>query len=140
MRNQRFNLEKSRLKREVRRHGARKVLLQLPEGLKPESPQLAAAVEEAGAQAVISGDPCYGACDLALNEAETLGADLIVHYGHSPMLNLPRTAMPAVYIPAEAVYHVTPTKTLHFGEQRIIKSMTLLFSFLLSGENSLYEK
>jgi 2-(3-amino-3-carboxypropyl)histidine synthase len=105
---QSFNLEISRLKKEIRRHRARKVLLQLPEGLKPEGPRLAAAIEETGAQPIISGDPCYGACDLALSEAQTLGADLIVHYGHSPMINLPKSATPIVYVEAKTELDLKP--------------------------------
>ena len=44
-----FNLEENRLKREIVKRGAKKVLLQLPEGLNPEAPKLAAVIEEAGA-------------------------------------------------------------------------------------------
>jgi 2-(3-amino-3-carboxypropyl)histidine synthase len=106
---QRFNLETSRLKKEILKHHVEKVLLQLPEGLKPEAPKLAAAIEEAGAQAVISGDPCYGACDLALTEAETLGVNLIVHYGHSLMMTFPDSAVPVVYVEAKAELDLKPT-------------------------------
>ncbi len=80
-----FNLETTRLKKEIRKRGAKRVLLQLPEGLKPEGPRLAAIVEKAGALAIVSADPCYGACDLAVQEAESIGADLVIHFGHSQM-------------------------------------------------------
>lgn len=95
-----FDLEEKRLRREVARRGARRVLLQLPEGLKPEAPRLAAIVQEAGALAVVSADPCYGACDLALQEAEALDVDLIVHYGHTPIIRQKR--VPTVYFEARA--------------------------------------
>ncbi len=77
-----FDFEEERIKQEITKLGAKRVLLQLPEGLKPEAPRLAEMVEKAGALAIISADPCYGACDIAVNEAESLGADLIVHFGH----------------------------------------------------------
>jgi len=80
-----FNLETTRLKREIEKRGAKRVFIQLPEGLKPEGPRLAAIVEKTGALAIVSADPCYGACDLAVQEAESLGADLVVHFGHSRM-------------------------------------------------------
>jgi 2-(3-amino-3-carboxypropyl)histidine synthase len=95
-----FDLEEKQLEREVRKRKAKLVLIQLPEGLKPYSPRLAAVVERAGALAIISADPCYGACDLAIAEAATLGADLIVHYGHSEMLK--QSAISALYIEAKA--------------------------------------
>lgn len=100
MRAETFDLEEKRLRAEIGRRGAKRVLLQLPEGLKPEGPRLAAVVEEAGALAFVSADPCYGACDLALPDAETLGIDLIVHYGHSPMIR--QEKVPTIYIEAKA--------------------------------------
>ena len=95
-----FNLEEKQLRREVQKRKAKLVLIQLPEGLKPHGPMLAAEVESAGALAIVSADPCYGACDLAIVEAERLGADLIVHYGHSEMIK--QTAFSTFYIEAKA--------------------------------------
>jgi len=100
MSSQSFDLEEKRLIKEVQKRKAGLVLIQLPEGLKPLGPRLAAAVETTGALAILSADPCYGACDLATAEAERLGADLIVHYGHSEMLR--QKAFSALYIEAKA--------------------------------------
>jgi 2-(3-amino-3-carboxypropyl)histidine synthase len=80
-----FDLEEQRLIKEVKRRGSKLVLIQLPEGLKPQGPRLAEVIEKTGATAIILADPCYGACDLAEEEAETLGADLLIHFGHSPL-------------------------------------------------------
>jgi 2-(3-amino-3-carboxypropyl)histidine synthase len=96
----RFDLEETRLKEEIKTRKPKIVLLQLPEGLKPAAPRLASIVEEAGAVPLVSSDPCYGACDLPISEAKLLGADLIIHYGHTPMtLN---TELPVVYVEARA--------------------------------------
>jgi 2-(3-amino-3-carboxypropyl)histidine synthase len=86
-----FDLEEKRLKEEVRKRKAKRVLIQLPEGLKPYGFYLASIIEKTGALAIISADPCYGACDLATSEAESLNADLIVHYGHSKMTEEKKT-------------------------------------------------
>ncbi len=82
-----FDFEEERIKQEITKLGAKRVLLQLPEGLKPEAPRIARIVEKAGALPIISADPCYGACDIAVAEAESLGVDLIVHFGHARMVN-----------------------------------------------------
>jgi len=95
-----FNIEEARLKQEIEKRGAKRVIIQLPEGLKPEGPRLAAVVEEARALAIVSADPCYGACDLALQEAESLGADMIVHFGHSAM-SVTHEPVPVIYIEAK---------------------------------------
>jgi len=95
-----FYLEEETLKGEIRKRNAKQVLIQLPEGLKAEGPRLATIVEKAGALPIISADPCYGACDLATQEAETLRVDLLVHYGHTPIASQPR--VPTIYIEAKA--------------------------------------
>jgi len=61
---------------------------------------LAAVAEEAGALAIVSADPCYGACDLGLLDAKSLEVDLIVHYGHSQIISQGR--VPTIYIEARA--------------------------------------
>lgn len=95
-----FDFEEERLAEEIRKHKAKRVLIQLPEGLKPHALRIAMAVESAGAQALISADPCYGACDLAVYDAQALQADLIMHYGHTKMIKQPST--PVVYFEARA--------------------------------------
>ena len=95
-----FDLEEKQLQEEIRKRKPKIVFLQLPEGLKPTAPRLASFVEQAGALPIVSSDPCYGACDLPVSEAKLLGADLIIHYGHTPMtLN---TEVPVVYVEAKA--------------------------------------
>lgn len=98
-----FDFEEERLAKEVKRRGSKLVLIQLPEGLKPQGPRLAEAVEKAGAVAIISADPCYGACDLAEEEAKDLKADLLVHFGHDRIRYADkRGRLPTIYIEAEA--------------------------------------
>ena len=99
-----FDFEEERIKREIIRLGAKRVLIQLPEGLKPEGPSLARIVEKTGALPIVSADPCYGACDLATVEAESLGADLIIHYGHAKLVK--HEQVPTIYVEARATIHV----------------------------------
>jgi 2-(3-amino-3-carboxypropyl)histidine synthase len=95
-----FDFEEERVKQKILEIGAKRVLIQLPEGLKNEAPRLCKIVEKTGAFPIISADPCYGACDLATAEAENLDADLIVHYGHSRMIKYEK--VPTLYIEARA--------------------------------------
>jgi 2-(3-amino-3-carboxypropyl)histidine synthase len=99
-----FDFEEERLKQEIVKLGAKRILIQLPEGLKSEAPRLAKIVEKIGALPIISADPCYGACDLATSEAESLDADLIVHYGHAKLLKYEK--VPTIYIEARATINV----------------------------------
>ncbi len=71
----------------LRASHAQTVALQFPEGLKRRAPETAAALKEAGYTVIISGDPCYGACDLA-TDALAL-ADVLIHFGHAPVDDRP---------------------------------------------------
>lgn len=73
----------SDLVRKIRERNAERVALQFPEGLKRKAAGIARALDAAGIGVVISGDPCYGACDLDLDLLA--GVDLLVHFGHAPV-------------------------------------------------------
>jgi 2-(3-amino-3-carboxypropyl)histidine synthase len=104
-----FDFEEERIKKEIERYGAKRVLLQMPQGLKPEATKLAQVVEQAGAVPIISSDPCYGACDIALTEAEGLGVDLVVHFGHAKMVK--EGKIPAIYIETHAKIEIQQALT-----------------------------
>ncbi len=102
-----FDIEAETLRREIRKRRAGKVLIQLPEGLKREGLRIAHLIEDEGALPIISADPCYGACDLASSEANSLSVDLIVHYGHSQIIR--NAPAPVIYIEARAKVNVRET-------------------------------
>ena len=90
----------SDLVRQLRQRGAKKVALQFPAGLKRKAAEYAGALREAGFEITVSGDPCYGACDLAL---DTLGlADVLVHIGHAPVDKQERV----IFVPYEVDFDV----------------------------------
>ncbi|MEM5778557.1 MAG: diphthamide biosynthesis enzyme Dph2 [Candidatus Aenigmatarchaeota archaeon] len=65
-------------------------LLQIPDGLKRKALKIA---DETG-DALIYCESCYGACDLAINEAKILGCEKIIHFGHSKIIE---TDLPVEY-------------------------------------------
>jgi 2-(3-amino-3-carboxypropyl)histidine synthase len=73
----------SDLVRKIRGRNAEHVALQFPEGLKRKAAGVAHALDAAGIGVIISGDPCYGACDLDLDLLAEV--DLLVHFGHAPV-------------------------------------------------------
>lgn len=72
--------------------------LQFPEGLKTQAIEIAKKIEdETKATVIISGDPCFGACDVSDLKMKGI-VDLIVHYGHTPLpLNY---EIPTIFIEA----------------------------------------
>ncbi|MDR0470643.1 MAG: diphthamide biosynthesis enzyme Dph2 [Nitrososphaerota archaeon] len=101
-----FNFEVDKLKQKITQLGAKRVILQMPQGLKPHSAQFAQLVQSCNALPIVLVDPCYGACDIAQTEAEGLDADLIVHFGHTQMIN--QTKTPTLYIEAHTNLPTTP--------------------------------
>ena len=68
----------------LRERNARTIALQFPAGLKRQAAGIADELWEAGFTVFISGDPCYGACDLSLELLRY--ADVLVHFGHTPLV------------------------------------------------------
>ena len=69
----------------IKRRNAKNVGLQFPEGLKTQGVAIARTLErETDANIIISGDPCFGACDVGDNKMKDI-LDLIIHYGHTPL-------------------------------------------------------
>ncbi|MCL4389506.1 MAG: diphthamide biosynthesis enzyme Dph2 [Candidatus Marsarchaeota archaeon] len=60
-----------------------RLLLQFPEGLKQYALTYAKKLEAQGNEVFLSASPTFGACDLALDEARSIGADKLIHFGHA---------------------------------------------------------
>ena len=104
-----FDLEEDRLVAEIEERGARKIVLQLPDGLKNEGPRLARLIKSrTGAEVFVSASPAWGACDLSLDAAMRLKADMLVHYGHNEFLRNDSSEVPVLYIPAKSNHDVMP--------------------------------
>jgi len=79
-----YQFEETGIIEEIRKRRSKRVLLQMPEGLKPIGFGLAKRIENlAKVEVFVSGDPCYGACDLALNSKRQIEAELLIHLGHA---------------------------------------------------------
>ncbi len=96
-----YDLELDRILNEAGRLSARRILIQLPDGLKPYAPQIVEKLADRGLEVYVSASSCYGACDLALAEAERLKADLLVHYGHTSF-GLPTGRIKVLYVEARS--------------------------------------
>jgi 2-(3-amino-3-carboxypropyl)histidine synthase len=70
--------------KEIRERRAARVGLQAPEGLKRALSSIARRIaEKTGAEVIISGDPCYGACDVDSILCQEV--DLMLHLGHADL-------------------------------------------------------
>lgn len=86
--------------RELRSRRFRRVVLQAPDGMRNRLVRLSRVVQEAGVEVVaIDGDRCFGACDLPICAVRFLGADAVVHLGHTPYPLRVELGIPVYYIP-----------------------------------------
>ncbi|MBI5679554.1 MAG: diphthamide biosynthesis enzyme Dph2 [Methanobacterium sp.] len=101
----------------IKEINAKTVGLQFPEGLKIHAVTTAEIIEkETDAMVLISGDPCFGACDVSDNHMEGM-VDLIIHFGH---IEFPIDyKVPVLFIEAYSKINVMDTvkKSLEFLEE-----------------------
>jgi 2-(3-amino-3-carboxypropyl)histidine synthase len=91
-----WDYELDRIVDTIDERDATKVGLQFPEGLKRRAPAVASDLRELTGDDVtfmISGQPCYGACDLDTYLMRR--TDVFVHFGHSPM----KESEKIIYVP-----------------------------------------
>ena len=70
--------------------------MQIPEGLKFNVTEIEDTFTRENISTITILDPSFGACDIADDKAKLLGADLLVHFGHSKMMH---TAQNVIYWP-----------------------------------------
>jgi 2-(3-amino-3-carboxypropyl)histidine synthase len=89
-----YEFELDRIVALIRERGATRVGLQLPDGLKSVAVSLADEIaQETGAAVIISGNSCYGACDI--DEKLECMVELLFHFGHSIALFAQRRILPS---------------------------------------------
>lgn len=110
-----YNFEIHKTIHQIRRDGIQTVALQMPEGLMVYGCAIADIVEQwggplvhdryelidtrfTGAQPLLLADVTYGACCIDDYTAKSLGAELIVHYGHSCLIPVSQTSIKTLYV------------------------------------------
>ena len=100
-----LNFEIPKLIEELKKRKPKKVLVQLPEGIKQNTSEIAKDIEDLGIEVIFSGETAWGACSVAVQEAEAFGADLIVHFGHAKFINV---KFPVLYIEVKDELNLKP--------------------------------
>ncbi|XP_050211087.1 2-(3-amino-3-carboxypropyl)histidine synthase subunit 1 [Mercurialis annua] len=95
-----YNLEIHKCVHRIRSANAKRLALQLPEGLLLYSLVLSDIFTAfAGVtHCFILGDVTYGACCVDDFSALALGCDLLIHYGHSCLVPIDNTKIPCLYV------------------------------------------
>lgn len=117
-----YFFNKDRIIQEIQKRNVKRVLLQFPEGLKYFSTSIVSDLTKSlpNVEFIISGEPSWGACDIAEDEARILNVDLIIHFGHTPYTwYYPK--FPTIFIPAES--------NIEINEELINKTKDLILKY-----------
>jgi 2-(3-amino-3-carboxypropyl)histidine synthase len=104
---------------EIKKRGTRRVLVQIPEGLKTRAFVMISDLRNAGIDAILCGEACYGACDIKDDYAASMDCEMIVHIGHSKFYRDFKTKVPVLYFPWAAKIDVNNIDFSELKESRI---------------------
>lgn len=68
---------------DIKRKGYRRIGIQTPDGLKDKGVEIAIKLKNSGLEPIIVTASSFGACDLADEKVMKLGAECLIHLGHS---------------------------------------------------------
>lgn len=120
-----FNFEHEKLVRELKKRKPKKVLVQLPEGIKKHGFEIEKLISDLGIKVVFSGQTCWGGCCVSIEEAENVKADLIVHFGHAKFINV---KFPVLYIEVKDELNLKPLLKKSLKSLKNFKSIGLSYS------------
>ncbi len=120
-----LNFELPKLVKELKEIKPTKVLVQLPEGVKQNATEIAKVIEELGIEVIFSGETAWGGCAIAVQEAEALDVDLIVHFGHAKFVD---SYFPILYIEIKDELNLNPLLKKSLKELKKFKKIGLSYS------------
>ncbi|WWC98713.1 diphthamide biosynthesis protein 1 [Kwoniella sp. B9012] len=126
-----YNFEIHKTIHHIRRDGVKSVALQMPEGLMMYGCAIADIIETfTGALPMLLADVTYGACCIDDYTAKEMGAEMIVHYGHSCLIPVSQTTLKTLYVFVEISID---TKHLSLSVRRNFPSSREAFHRLVLG-------
>ena len=131
-----YNFELHKTLFRIRQEGASLVALQFPEGLLMYACIISDILSIFGkVEVVILADVTYGACCVDDFTVEKLGAQLLVHYGHSCLVPITVTKVKTMYVFVEIGFspnHLVECVRKNFApEQRLVLMGTIQFTGVL---------
>lgn len=120
-----LNFEPEKLVKELQERKPKKVLVQLPEGVKQNVFDIDKIFRELEIEVIYSGETCWGGCAVAVQEAEALGADLIVHFGHAEFI---KVDFPVLYMEVRDELDLKPILEKSLESLEDYKKISLSYS------------
>ncbi|KAK4455661.1 putative diphthamide synthesis protein-domain-containing protein [Podospora aff. communis PSN243] len=130
----------------IRSLGAKKVALQMPEGLLLFATTISDILTQfcPGIETLIMGDVTYGACCIDDYTARAMGCDLLVHYAHSCLIPVDVTKIKTLYVFVDIsidTSHLLASLERNFAPGKTIAMVgTIQFNATIHGVKSALEK
>lgn len=121
-----YNFEVHKTIWTIQRNEYKRVVLQMPEGLQRWAMPLSDLLSTfAGCTVVVMAEQTYGACCIDDMQAQSLGCDFIIHYGHSCLIPVSEMLVKAMYVFVE----------IDFDHQHLVE--TIIDNFQLESKIAL---
>jgi 2-(3-amino-3-carboxypropyl)histidine synthase len=120
-----LNFEEEFFLNELKRIKPKKILVQLPEGIKTKANEMQEKIENLGIEVIFSGETAWGGCSLALEEAKKFNVDLILHFGHAPFIQVD---FPVLYVEVKDELDLVPILNKSLKNIKDYKKLGLSYS------------
>ena len=120
-----LDFEKEKLIQELKQRKPKRVLVQLAEGIKKHAPEISQWITGLGIECIFSGETCWGGCSIAVQEAQAIGVDLIVHFGHAQFIE---SDIPIIYIEVKDILNLNPILKKSLKDIKSFKTIGLSYS------------
>jgi len=124
-----YDIEIENILKEILTRKAKKVLIQLPDGLKPYASKILEYLSLKDVLIVFSTDPCYGSCYIADYIGKEYDFDLLIHIGHEKFVE--KEGIPTIYIRADYLGRIEELakKTIEFLSEKRFKKIGLVTNY-----------
>ena len=120
-----LNFELPKLTQELKKIKPKRVLVQLPEGIKQNAFEIQKEIEKLGIEVIFSGETSWGACSIATFEAEKVNADLLIHFGHAQFI---KSKFPILYVEVRDELNLKPILEKSLDKIKNYKTLGLSYS------------
>ncbi|KAL7762238.1 hypothetical protein ACKLNR_008773 [Fusarium oxysporum f. sp. zingiberi] len=141
-----YNFEIPKTIHRIQTSNAKKVALQMPEGLLLFATTISDILTQfcPGVETLIMGDVTYGACCIDDYTARALGCDLLVHYAHSCLIPVDVTTIKTLYVFVDIsidATHLLASLERNFASGKTIAVVgTIQFNATIHGVKSSLER
>ncbi|UCD13862.1 MAG: diphthamide biosynthesis enzyme Dph2 [Thermoplasmatales archaeon] len=103
-----YSIDFEKIVKTIKKEKYKRVVLQLPEGLKTYASQIVEFLENnTKATIIVSADPCFGACDITNYELKNFDVDLIIQIGHVSIPDVENLCIATLFVNAKSDINIS---------------------------------